>query len=60
MAPADTAELMALPGAAPFSPSPGRIMTGWTLLPREVIDGDAAIDAWLVRAIAFAASLPPK
>ena len=60
MAPSDTAALLAVPGAEPFTPSPGRSMTGWTLLPREVVADDEALDAWLLRAIAFAASLPPK
>ena len=58
--PDDTAALLAVPGAEPFSPMPGRSMTGWTLLPRETVDDDAVLDAWLERAIAFAASLPAK
>lgn len=60
MAKADTDALLAMPGADPFSPNPGRTMTGWTLLPREVVDDDKALDAWLARAVAFAASLPAK
>jgi TfoX/Sxy family transcriptional regulator of competence genes len=60
LAPPDTATLLAMPGAEPFSPSPGRSMTGWSLLPREIVDDDDALDAWLERAIAFAASLPAK
>ena len=32
---ADTAALLALDGAAPFEPMPGRPMTGYTLLPRD-------------------------
>ncbi len=60
MAPEHTAELLAVPGAEPFSPSPGRSMTGWTLLPRAAVDDDEALDAWLTRALAFAASLPAK
>ena len=60
LAPADAATLAALPGAEPFAPAPGRVMRGWTLLPRETVDDDAALDAWLERAIGFAASLPAK
>jgi TfoX/Sxy family transcriptional regulator of competence genes len=60
MAPADTEALRAVDGAEPFSPAPGRSMTGWTLLPRELVDDDAGLDAWLGRAFAFAASLPAK
>jgi TfoX/Sxy family transcriptional regulator of competence genes len=60
MAPGDTAALLALEDAAPFAPMPGRSMTGWTLLPRAVVDDDAALDGWLERALAYAASLPAK
>ncbi len=60
MAQADVDELLAIPGAEPFSPMPGRSMSGWAALPRETVDDDAALDAWLTRAFGFAASLPPK
>jgi hypothetical protein len=60
LAPDDLAGLLTLPGAAPFSPMPGRSMTGWASLPRAVVDDDAQLDEWIGRAIAFAASLPPK
>jgi TfoX/Sxy family transcriptional regulator of competence genes len=56
----DTAALLALDGAVPFEPSPGRRMTGYTLLPRDVVDDDAAVRDWVGRAISFAAALPPK
>jgi TfoX/Sxy family transcriptional regulator of competence genes len=57
---ADAAEAVALPGGDPFSPMPGRAMTGWALLPEAVVEDDASLDAWLTRAFAFAASLPAK
>jgi hypothetical protein len=57
---ADTAALLAIDGAAPFEPMPGRPMTGYTLLPLAVVDDDAAVRDWVGRAISFAASLPPK
>ncbi len=60
MAPADTESLLELDDASPFAPMAGRVMTGWTLLPRAVVGDDDALDAWLARAIAFAASLPAK
>jgi TfoX/Sxy family transcriptional regulator of competence genes len=56
----DIDELLALPGAEPFAPMPGRRMSGWAVLPRDVVDKDADLDRWLARALAFAASLPPK
>jgi hypothetical protein len=56
----DLAALLALPGAGPFSPMPGRTMSGYGVLPVDVVDDDAAIDGWLERAVAFGRSLPPK
>ena len=60
MAPSDLEALLTLPGAAPFSPMPGRSMTGWASLPGDVVADDAALDGWLVRAITHAASMPAK
>jgi hypothetical protein len=57
---ADVAEAVALPGGGTFSPMPGRAMKGWATLPEAVVADDEALDAWLERALAFAASLPPK
>ena len=45
LGPAETAELLALDGAAPFEPMPGRPMTGFTLLPPAIVEDDAAIRA---------------
>jgi hypothetical protein len=56
----DIDEVLALPGGAPFSPMPGRGMTGWAMLPQDVVADDGALDLWLARAFAFAASLPTK
>jgi hypothetical protein len=56
----DLDRLLAMDGAAPFSPMPGRSMKGWASLPPEVVDDDAALDPWLERAFAFAGSLPAK
>jgi TfoX/Sxy family transcriptional regulator of competence genes len=60
LAPDDLAALLNLPDAEPFSPMPGRTMTGYGVLPRAVVDDDAALDAWLARAVAFGRSLPAK
>ncbi len=53
-------ELLATPGAMPFSPMPGKAMKGWAALPTDLVDDDAALDRWILRAIAFAESLPAK
>ena len=57
---AETAELLALEGAAPFEPMPGRPMTGFTLMPQAIVEDDAAIRRWVERAIAFGATMWPK
>jgi TfoX/Sxy family transcriptional regulator of competence genes len=56
----DLDALLALPGSGPFQPMPGRTMTGYGMLPPDVVADDAALDRWLKRAIAFAGSLPKK
>ena len=60
LAPDALATLIALPGAGPFMPMPGRTMTGYAVLPTEVVADDAALDEWLEQAIAFGRTLPPK
>jgi TfoX/Sxy family transcriptional regulator of competence genes len=47
-------------GGAPFEPMPGRPMTGYTLLPAEVIADHAATKRWVQRAIEYVGTLPPK
>jgi TfoX/Sxy family transcriptional regulator of competence genes len=60
LAGADLETLLATPGGEGFSPMPGRTMKGWGRLPPDVVADDASLDAWLERALAFAASLPAK
>ncbi len=60
LSPDDLAAVLALPGAAPFSPMPGRAMTGWASLPPDVVADDAELDSWVERALASAAARPPK
>ena len=60
LGPAETDEALALEGAAPFMPMPGRAMSGYTVLPADVVADDAAIRVWVDRAIAFGETLPPK
>ena len=56
----DLAALLATPGADTFSPMAGKATKGWGRLPVDVVADDAALDPWLERAFAFAASLPAK
>jgi TfoX/Sxy family transcriptional regulator of competence genes len=56
----DKAEALALAGAGPFEPMPGRPMGDYIVLPPAVVDDDAALDGWLGRAIAVGQALKPK
>jgi TfoX/Sxy family transcriptional regulator of competence genes len=57
---ADLVAALALPGADRFEPMAGRPMTGYALLPTEIVADDDALADWVGRAIAFARTLPPK
>jgi TfoX/Sxy family transcriptional regulator of competence genes len=60
LAETDLTELLAVPGATPFSPMAGRTMKGYATLPPDVVADDAALDGWLERAIAHGKTLPAK
>jgi TfoX/Sxy family transcriptional regulator of competence genes len=57
---ADDLQALLDAGGAGFRPMPGRSMKGWASLPTAVVADDAALDGWLAKALAFAASLPAK
>jgi TfoX/Sxy family transcriptional regulator of competence genes len=54
------AELMALPGADDFEVMPGRKMSGYAVLPEDVVADDGRLDAWVRRAIDHGMTLPAK
>ena len=56
----DRETLLALPGAHPFEPMPGRSMGRYVVLPPSVVAVDGHLHAWLARAIDFTRTLPPK
>jgi TfoX/Sxy family transcriptional regulator of competence genes len=56
----DKAEALAMPGARPFEPMPGRPMGDYVVLPSAIVEDDAALDGWLGRAIAAGRALKPK
>ena len=60
LSPPDLAEFLALPGARPFEPMPGRPMRGYAVAPEALLADEPALHGWLARAHAFTASLPPK
>jgi len=46
--------------AEPFEPMAGRPMKGFVVVPPAAVDDDAAIEAWLARAVTHVRTLPPK
>jgi hypothetical protein len=56
----DREALLALPGAHPLEAMPGKAMGRSVVLPAEAVANDAAVDAWVGRAVAFTRTLPPK
>jgi hypothetical protein len=48
------------PDAAPFEPKPGRPMREYVVVPPAMRADGSALGPWLARALAYAASLPPK
>ncbi len=56
----EKAEAMALPGAGPFEPMPGRPMGDYVVLPPSIVADDTALSGWLERAIEVGRALKPK
>lgn len=54
------ADEMRAAGGADFEPLPGRPMKGFLSLPNDIVADDEALSAWISRAWAYAATLPPK
>ena len=52
-------EVLAL-GGHPFAPMPGKAMGRYVVLPDAVLADDAQLDAWLMKAVEFTRTLPPK
>lgn len=58
---ADRDALLALPGAHPFEPMPGRAMGRYVVLPDDVVAaGGPELDTWLTKALDVTRALPPK
>jgi len=54
------AELLAIDGAGPFEPMPGRPMKGYVVFPPSMVTDVASLDPWLDRSLAHVRTLPPK
>jgi TfoX/Sxy family transcriptional regulator of competence genes len=57
--PADSEEVEARPGVEPME-STGRRMPGWYFVEAEALTDEDDVGAWVDRALAFVATLPPK
>lgn len=57
---APRAELLAMDGAHVFEPMAGRPMKEYVAVPPSLVADPAALEPWVARALAYAASLPPK
>jgi TfoX/Sxy family transcriptional regulator of competence genes len=53
-------ELLAIPGAEPFEPLPGRLMKEYVVVPPRIVESGLALREWVERAFAYALTLPPK
>lgn len=57
--PADAAKILSLPGVEAMETG-GRPMPGWVFVDADALGAEADLDAWLERALAVVATLPPK
>jgi TfoX/Sxy family transcriptional regulator of competence genes len=57
---AERGALLALPGARPFEPMPGRPMREYVVVPPSMRADAAALDGWIAKAVAYAGGLPAK
>lgn len=56
----ERAELLAMEGASPFEPMPGRPMREYVVMPMEMLEDAETTRAWIRRAFRHVAALPPK
>ena len=57
--PAETDDLVGLPGAAPFEMR-GRPVDGWLRVSSEAVADEVALREWVERGVGYAKSLPAK
>ena len=57
---ADRAALLALQGARPFEPMPGRTMREYVVVPPSMHADPGALDGWIAKAVAYAGGLPAR
>lgn len=57
---ADRVALLKKAGAKPFEPMPGHRMKEYIVMPSAIVSDPKALETWLGKAVAYAATLPPK
>ena len=60
LAEGDRHKLLALDGAAPFEPMPGRPMKEYVVVPPALLAAPAKLRGWIAKALAFASDMPVK
>ena len=60
LSPERLAEVLGSGEFTTFSVMPGREMKGYAVMPDEVVADDRQVDAWVDRALAYTATMPPK
>ncbi len=60
LSPEDRASFLQLDGAALFEPMADRPMREYVVVPEAILKSDRELSMWMDKALAYAASLPPK
>jgi TfoX/Sxy family transcriptional regulator of competence genes len=58
--PEDLIIFLALEGAHPFEPMPGRPMRGYAVVPPSLLKSETELVVWFGKAFEYVGSLPPK
>jgi TfoX/Sxy family transcriptional regulator of competence genes len=56
----DLAKFLKLPGAAPFEPVQGHVMSQYVVVPRKMLKNKQELLLWLDRSFEYVRCLPPK
>ena len=56
----ERAAFLRLDGARQFEPMPGRPMREYVVVPPAMLSAADELDGWILKALAYASSLPPK
>jgi TfoX/Sxy family transcriptional regulator of competence genes len=60
LAAAEKSAFLKIPGAAPFEPVHGRVMSEYVTAPASMLKDEAALHQWFAASLKYAQSLPPR